>query len=296
MVLHKKSIRADCRTPDGRQLRTANGRPEREGGTRMDYVDFGKTGLKVSRLSVGTGTHGWGGRSEQTGVGLDGLSRLLRAAFEHGINFWDAADAYGSHPHISHALRGLPRESVVISTKTMSRSAQAVAKDIERFLIELNTDFLDVVLLHYLTQGDWPNRFEGAMQALSRAKEEGKVRAVGVSCHGLRPLRAAAESDWVEVALVRINYAGTNMDGKPEEVVPIIDQMYRAGKAVYGMKVLGCGSLSGSVHQAVEFVLGLGTVHAVTIGTTTHTQLLENHRVIEELCPLRRLRLRDFDV
>lgn len=250
----------------------------------MDYVDFGKTGLKVSRLSVGTGTRGWGGHSEQTGVGLDGFSRLLKTALEHGINFWDTADAYGSHPHISCALQELPRESIVIATKTMSRSAQEVAKDIERFLVELNTEYLDVVLLHYLTQSDWPSRFEGAMQALSRAKEEGKVRAVGVSCHGLRPLRAAAESDWVEVALVRINYTGTNMDGKPEEVVPIIDQMYRDGKAVYGMKVLGCGSLSGSVHRAVEFVLRLGTVHAVTIGTSTHEQLLENYRVVEKLC------------
>jgi aryl-alcohol dehydrogenase-like predicted oxidoreductase len=260
----------------------------------VDYVDFGKTGLKVSRLSVGTGTHGWGGRSEQTGVGLEGLSRLLTTAFEHGINFWDAADAYGSHPHISRALRALPRESVVIATKTMSRSPQAVAKDIERFLVELNTDYLDIVLLHYLTQGDWPHRFEEAMQALSRAKEEGKVRAVGVSCHGLRPLRAAAESDWVEVALIRINYAGTNMDGKPEEVVPIIGRMYRAGKAVYGMKVLGCGSLSNSVHTALEFVLRLETVHAVTIGTTTQAQLIENLGVVEELCPQYPLGCRDF--
>ncbi len=251
----------------------------------MDTIELGKTGLRVSRLAFGTGTNGWGGRSDQTALGLDGLADLLCLAYEHGVNFWDAADAYGSHPHVARALRGIPRDKVVVSTKTTSRTAQQVTQDVERFLRELDTDVLDVVLMHYVTQADWPRQYHGAMEALSRAKEQGKVRAVGVSCHGLGAVRAAAETDWVDVALVRINHTGASMSARPSEVVPVIEKMYGSGKAVYGMKVLGCGRLVKDARAAMRYVLGLGTVHAMTIGITKRRHLLENVKLIEGLAP-----------
>ena len=144
---------------------------------------------------------------------------------------------------------------------------------------------LDVVLLHFMTQPDWPRRYAGAMEALSRAKEQGKVRAVGVSCHGYRSLCTAADTDWAEVVLVRINHAGVNMDASPSEITPVIERMYASGKAVYGMKVLGCGELAHDPRAAIRYVLQLGTVHALTIGTSNHEQLLENLRLVEELAP-----------
>jgi aryl-alcohol dehydrogenase-like predicted oxidoreductase len=250
----------------------------------MEYVDFGKTGLKVSRLSFGTGTHGWGNRSEQTDLGLEELANLLRLAYDHGVNFWDAADAYGSHPHVARALQGLPRDALVIATKTSSRTAQ-VTQDVERFLKELRTDVLDVVLLHFVSGADWPRRCTGAMQALSKAQAQGKVRAVGVSCHGLGALRAAAETDWVEVVLARINMAGASMSASPSEVVPVLEKMYQAGKAVYGMKVLGCGQLVREARAAMRYVLELGTVHAITVGTSKREHLYENLKLVEELAP-----------
>lgn len=256
----------------------------------MDRVEFGQTGLRVSRLAVGTGTHGWAGRSQQTDLGLDELAGLLHLAYDHGVNFWDTADAYGSHPHIARALRGIPRDEVVIATKTMSRSSQKVGQDVERFLRELETDLLDVVLLHCMTQADWPQRYAGALEALSRAREQGKVRAVGVSCHGLRALRAAAETDWPEVVLVRINRAGVNMDGSPAEVVPLIERLYASGKAVWGMKAYGCGQLVGEARAATEYVFQLGTVHSIVIGTSGREQLLENVSLVEELAPQHPLR------
>ncbi len=257
----------------------------------MDYVDFGSTELRVSRLSIGTGTHGWGGRSQQTDLGIDGLANLLRLAYDNGVNFWDAADGYGSHRHVARALQGIRRDGVVIATKTTSRSAKDVTRDIERFLRELDIDVLDIVLLHCMTDLKWPERYVGAMEALSQAKEHGKVRAVGVSCHGLGPLRTAVETDWVEVALVRINYAGVNMDGSPAEVVPVIERMYKSGKAVYGMKVLGCGRLANDARSAIEYVFKLGTVHAITIGTSSQDQLFQNLEPVEELAPQYPLRV-----
>lgn len=251
----------------------------------MATVDFGKTGLKVSRLSFGTGTHGWGHRSEQTDLGLEGLANLLRLAYDHGINFWDSADAYGSHPHLAQALQGIPRDAVVVATKTSSRAAEQVTQDVERFLRELQTDVLDVVLLHFVTQSDWPRRCTGAMEALSRAREQGKVRAVGVSCHGLGALRAAAETDWAEVVLARINFAGAGMSASPSAVVPVLEKMYCAGKAIYGMKVLGCGQLAQEARAAIRYVFQLGTVHAITIGTSKREHLYENLSLVDDLAP-----------
>jgi aryl-alcohol dehydrogenase-like predicted oxidoreductase len=251
----------------------------------MDTVAFGKTGLCVSRLAFGTGTHGWGGRSQQTDLGVDKLAGLLRLAYDHGVNFWDAADMYGSHPHIAKALAGLPRDKVVVATKTTAKSGEQITQNVERFLRELDTDVIDVVLLHFMTKAKWPRTHAGAMEALSRAKEQGKVRAVGVSCHGLRPLRAAAETDWAEVVLARINMAGVNMDASPAKVVPIIERLYASGKAVWGMKVLGCGKLADKTRAAIQYVLKLGVVHSIVIGTSAREQLLENVKGVEELAP-----------
>jgi aryl-alcohol dehydrogenase-like predicted oxidoreductase len=258
----------------------------------MEHVEFGTTGLRVSRLSIGTGTNGWGGRSEQTGLGLDGLANLLRLAYDHGVSFWDSADGYGSHRHVARALRGIPRDSVVITTKTTSRTADGARQDVERFLTEMRTDVLDIVLLHFLTQPDWPVRYAGAMEALSRAKEQGLVRAVGVSCHDLGALRAAAETDWVDVVLARINHSGVRMDAPPSDVVPVLQQMYTSGVAVYGMKVLGCGQLVRDVRGAIEYVLQLGTVYAVTIGTSKEAHLYQNSAAVNDLAPLYPLRPR----
>jgi predicted aldo/keto reductase-like oxidoreductase len=248
----------------------------------MDTIPFGQTGLTVSRLGIGTGTHGWGHRSEQTALGLDGLASLLVRGVELGVNFWDAADQYGSHPHIAEALERVDRDNVVIATKTTAKRRRQAARDIDRFLKELGTDTIDLVLLHGLRDGNWSQQYAGAMEALSKAKEAGKVRAVGFSCHGLDALRTGATNDWVDAVLVRINPAGVNMDGTTAEVVPVIEALHAAGKGVYAMKVLGCGRIS-DVKSAFDYVLGLGTVHALSIGTSSVVELEENVRMIESL-------------
>ncbi len=160
----------------------------------MDTVDLGLTGLRVSRLCFGTGTNGWGGSSNQSRLGLKGLSGLLRFAHDHGVRFWDTADQYGTHRHVAEALKGLDRDSVVLTTKTTSRTEDGVTGDVERFLREAGTDVVDIVLLHCLTQSDWPERFPGAMDALSRARDRGLIRSVGVSCHDFGAFETAAET------------------------------------------------------------------------------------------------------
>ncbi|MBN1247131.1 MAG: aldo/keto reductase [Anaerolineae bacterium] len=251
----------------------------------IQTAQLGSSGITVSRLGIGTGTNGWAKRSDQTALGLEGLANLLVEAHSLGVRFWDAADQYGSHPHVAAALRRVPREEVVITTKTTARRERQAARDVDRFLKELGTDVLDLVLLHGLNQANWPSRYEGAMAALARAKEVGKVRAVGFSCHGLGALRRGVNDGWSDVVFVRINYDGTRMDGDLAEVTPVIEQLYEAGKGLYAMKVLGCGQLKADVEKAFRFVLSLGTVHALSIGMTSRNQLRENVRMMEALAP-----------
>ena len=231
-----------------------------------DTVTLGRTGIQTSRLAMGTGTVGSGHHSNQTALGLDGLSRLLETGYDNGLRFFDTADSYGSHPHVADALRHVDRSQVTILTKSWARSGPEMRADLDRFRRELNTDHLDVVLMHCLTEGDWPTRYRSAMDVLSEAKEQRIIRAHGCSCHSIEALRAAAKSEWVEVDLVRINPIASHMDADPETVVSVIQEMRAAGKGIVGMKILGQGDLRDRQNEAIRYALGLGTLDAFTIG------------------------------
>lgn len=128
-----------------------------------DRVKLGDTGIEMSRMAMGTGTRGFGGSSNQTRqLGIKGVSDMLRAAFDSGINFWETADQYGSHPHVREALKKTKREEVVILTKTNSSSYEDVKKDLDRFRRELDSDYLDVVLLHAVTDPKWNTKMKGS--------------------------------------------------------------------------------------------------------------------------------------
>lgn len=145
---------------------------------------LGSTGIEVSQLCVGTGTLGWGGRSNQTRkLGFQGLADLLIYAYEQGITFIDTADQYGTHPHVREALKQISRDKLVISTKTTARNADQMKTALDRFRQELGTDYLDVVLLHCMMHRNWNTKLRAVMEVLSEAKAQGIVRAVGCSNH-----------------------------------------------------------------------------------------------------------------
>jgi len=237
-----------------------------------DTVTIGKTGIQTSRLAMGTGTVGSGHHSHQTALGVKGLSELLLNGYEHGLRFFDAADSYGSHPHVAEALKHVPRDKVTVLTKTWARDPVSARADLDRFRKELGTDYLDICLMHCLTEGDWTERFKGVMDVFSEAKEKGIIRAHGCSCHSIEALRAAAKSAWVEVDLVRINPIGSYMDADPDTVVSVIREMRAAGKGVVGMKILGQGDLRRRQDEALKFALSLGLLDAFTIGAESKAE------------------------
>jgi len=240
--------------------------------TAADSVVLGKTGIKTSRLAMGTGTVGVGHHSHQTALGVKGLSELLLNGYDKGLRFFDAADSYGSHPHVAAALKHIPRDKVTVLTKTWARDAAGTRADLDRFRKELGTDYIDVCLMHCLTEGDWTEKFKGTMDVLSEAKEKGIIRAHGCSCHSIEALRAAAKSPWVEVDLVRINPIGAYMDAKPDTVVSVIREMKAAGKGMVGMKILGAGDMRNRQDEAIKYALSLGLLDAFTIGAENKTE------------------------
>lgn len=232
----------------------------------VDTVTIGRTGIQTSRLAMGTGTVGSGHHSNQTALGLNGLSRLLQNGYDNGLRFFDTADSYGSHPHVADALKHVDRSKVTILTKSWARSAPEMRADLDRFRRELGVDHLDIVLMHCVTEADWTTRYQSVMDVLSEAKEKGILRAHGCSCHSIEALRAAAKSPWVEVDLVRVNPIGSHMDADPESVVSVIREMRAAGKGIVGMKILGQGDLRHRQDEAIRYALGLGMLDAFTIG------------------------------
>ena len=231
-----------------------------------DTVTLGSTGIKTSRLAMGTGTVGFDHHSHQTSLGIKGLSDLLLNGYDHGLRFFDSADSYGSHPHVAEALKHVPRDKVTVLTKTWARDGATARADLDRFRRELGTDHLDVCLMHCLTEADWTDRFRGVMDVLSEAKEKGIIRAHGCSCHSIEALRAAAKSPWVEIDLARINPVGAYMDADPATVIGVLKEMKSAGKAVVGMKILGQGTLRTRQDEAIKYALSLGLLDAFTIG------------------------------
>lgn len=234
--------------------------------TAADTVTLGKTGITTSRLAMGTGTVGSGHHSHQTALGVKGLSELLLNGHDNGLRFFDAADSYGSHPHVAEALKHLDRTKVTLLTKSWSRTAPEMRADLDRFRKELGTDHLDIVLMHCLTEGDWTTRYQPVMDVLSEAKQKGIIRAHGCSCHSIEALRAAAKSSWVDLDLARVNPVGAFMDADPDTVISVLRTMKSSGKAVIGMKILGQGTLRNRQDEALRFALGLGVLDAFTIG------------------------------
>jgi aryl-alcohol dehydrogenase-like predicted oxidoreductase len=239
-------------------------------------VALGRSGLKVSRFCLGTGAHGSNRQSNQTRLGKEKFESLINGAYDRGVRLFDLADLYGTHPYLLPALKTVPRDKYSIATKIWFKPGGIPESErpdadvvIHRFLKEIGTDYLDLVLLHCVTSATWPDELRKQMDILAKFKEKGTIRAHGVSCHSIEALEAAAREPWVDSVHTRINPYGMSMDGAPEKVTPILKKLHDAGKGVVGMKIIGEGRLRNDDEKkdhSARFVLGLGCVDVLNIG------------------------------
>lgn len=260
--------------------------------TPPPQVPLGKTGITMSRVGQGTGMHGGNRQSDHSRMGFEELVSLLRHDFERGVTFFDLADLYGTHLYCREALRTLPRKELTLLTKLWWRydgptvpAAESYRKRVaestlQRFCHELATDYIDIVLLHCTTKPEWVTELAPYMEALDEAKKKGQVRAVGVSCHDLGAMKAAAECPWVDVLLARINHKGVKMDGTTDEVTEVLRRTKENGKAVLGMKIYGEGQLAEERDECIRFAQGLGLLDAMTVGALSPAEMDETLRLI----------------
>jgi predicted aldo/keto reductase-like oxidoreductase len=240
-----------------------------------DWVELGRSGIKVTRLAFGTGT--FGGRVQRE-LGQEQFTRLVRHAYDRGIRFFETADNYRGMPvMLGEALKGLPRDSYRLMTKIRLSDAGNFQAAFDRFRRELQTEYIDILLLHCVRRESWPEDFARLRDEMSEAKVKKVLLAHGASCHGLLPLRRFPGNQWLDVALLRVNHDGTRMDnlegtedgrGDVNEVVERIAAVHRQGTGVIGMKIIGEGAFRSPEQRdaSIRFVAKLGTVDSITIG------------------------------
>ena len=243
--------------------------------TAIDWVPLGNSGVKVTRLAFGTGTHG--GRVQRE-LGQEQFTKLVRYAYEHGIRFFETAESYQGMPQmLSIALKGLPRDSYRLMTKMRSANANDLPTAVDRLRAQLGTEYIDITLLHCVRTKGWAEEFKPIRDTFSEAKAKKQILAHGASCHGTLPLSDFPGNKWLDVALLRVNHDGTKMDtlrgddrepGDVPKITATISQVHGQGTGVIGMKTMGEGRFITPEQRdsSIKFVMGLGTVDAITIG------------------------------
>lgn len=246
----------------------------------VDTVKLGNTGLKVSRIALGTGSKGGSKASNQTRIGMDKFVEMARHAYDRGIRFFDMADSYGTHPYVGQAIKTMPREKITLLTKIWtyedgSDKNVPVRESIDRYRQEIGTDYIDIVLMHCLMSGGWHQNRTHYMDGLEKAKQDGLIKAVGVSCHNWDAMAEAVDSPWVDVILARINPFQALMDGTPQAVSDLLARAKKNGKGIIGMKIFSEGrhATDAEREQSLKYALTDANIHCMTLGMESVAQV-----------------------
>ena len=244
-------------------------------GTATDWVTLGKSGVKVTRLAFGTGT--MSGRVQRE-LGQDQFTSLVRYAYDRGIRFFETAESYGEmHKMLGIALKGVPRDSYRLMSKVTTRPDVNPQEKIDELRKLANTDYFDVMLLHYQHVATWPTDTVRWQDGVHEAKVKKAVVGYGASVHGLPALRQFPGNKWLEIAMIRMNHNGTKMDaedyntggpGNVSEVVTHLKQVHTEGMGVISMKLIGEGAFTNRQDRqaAMRFAFNNAGVDSVTVG------------------------------
>jgi aryl-alcohol dehydrogenase-like predicted oxidoreductase len=250
-----------------------------------DWVTLGKSKVQVTRLALGTGT--FSGRVQRE-LGQAEFTKLVRYAYDRGIRFFETAESYRGMPEmLGIALQGLPRDSYRLMTKFSTPAAGDPAPKIDLFRKQLQTEYIDILLLHCLRPPTWATDYKSLQDGFSEAKHRGILHTYGASVHGLPALRTFPGNQWLEIAMIRMNHNGTKMDtpemrdieapGQVDEVVAHTKKVHAQGMGVISMKLCGEGRFTRPEDRdaAMKFAMNLGCVDAVTIGFTKTSEIDE---------------------
>jgi aryl-alcohol dehydrogenase-like predicted oxidoreductase len=254
------------------------------GGKATDWVTLGKSRVKVTRLALGTGT--FSGRVQRE-MGQDEFTRLVRYAYDRGIRFFETAETYGEmHRMLGVALKGMPRDSYVLMSKVTTREGTNPQEKIDELRKLANTEYFDVLLLHYQHVATWPTDTVRWQDGILEAKHKKVVIGHGASVHGLPALRRFPGNKWLEIAMIRMNHKGTKMDaedyntpglGNVDEVVTHVKQVRADGMGVISMKLIGEGAFTSREDRqaAMRYAFRKAGVDCVTVGYKNTSEIDE---------------------
>ncbi len=243
--------------------------------TATDFVTLGRSGVKVTRLAFGTGS--FSGQVQRE-LGQDGFTRLVHYAYDHGIRFFETAESYGEmHKMLGIALKGIPRDSYQLMSKvTTFHEGVNPQEKFDELRKLANTEYFDILLLHWQHTGTWPTDTNRWQDAILEAQSKKAVVSHGASVHGLPALRRVPGNKWLDVAMIRVNHKGKSMDaedyatqglGNVPEVVTHVKEVRREGMGVISMKLIGEGTFNREDRQkAMKFAFKNAGADCVTVG------------------------------
>ena len=238
----------------------------------MEYRILGKTGLKISRL-------GFGGIPIQR-IDAEGTRVLMHRMKDAGINYIDTARGYTvSEEYLGYALEGI-REHFVIATKSMARTKEAMAADIDISLKNLRTDYIDLYQIHNpsLAQLEQVIAPGGALEALQEAKAAGKIGHIGLTAHSLEVFKAALEFDWVETFMFPYNI----VESQGEK---LIAKCAEKNIGFVDMKPLAGGAIEDAT-LALRYICANDAVTVVIPGMAEEKELEQNMAAVNNTAPL----------
>lgn len=254
----------------------------------MEYRLLGKTGLHVSRLCFGTLTLG----PLQADLPLEQGAELLQEAYGCGINFWDTAELYFNYAYLRLALKKIG-DVPVIATKSYAYDREGARASLEKARREMDLDVIPVFLLHEQESALTLQGHKEALDFFLEAKGKGLIKAVGISCHTVAAVEAAADFEGLDVVHAIVNFKGIGIkDGTIEEMLAAIARAHRSGLGLYAMKVFGGGHLIAEAEKAFNFVLGLEELHSLAVGMASSEELRVNLKYLQGIKPPEHLALR----
>ena len=253
-------------------------------GTATDWVTLGKSGVKVTRLALGTGTKSG---QVQRDLGQEGFTRLVRHAYDQGVRFFETSETYGGmHQMLGVALKGLPRDSYRLMSKVTTRASVDPQVKIDELRKLANTDYFDIMLMHYQHTDTWPADTARWQDGILEATAKKAIIGHGASVHGLPALRRFPGNQWVDIAMIRMNHKGAAMDaedynttgpGNVTEVVAHVKEVHRQGMGVSSMKLVGEGAFTTREDRqaAMKFAFNNAGVDSVTVGYKSTAEIDE---------------------
>lgn len=239
----------------------------------MDYNYLGRTDLKVSKLCYGTLTIG----PLQRNLSIEDSVQLFEEAINNGINFFDTAELYKTYTHLRAGIECFGRNKFIISTKSYAYDEETAKRSLDKALNEMKTDYIDVFSLHEQESEHSLRGHNKAIEYFYKMKEEGIIKALGLSTHHIAGVIAGTKSSYVDIIHPIINVKGLGIqDGTIDEMLEAVKNAYEAGKGIYAMKILGGGNLINMSEECFEFVLNLKYLHSVAIGMQSIEEIKAN--------------------